>query len=122
MLWDKGFDGNDFLAAVTGTGAQVLGRLRSNRRTLISCRLADGSYLSMIGTVAVRVIDAQISVTYADGTTFTSAYRLATTLTNARRFPATALVGQCHQRWEHKSAYHALRRTNHPRRAGTALR
>lgn len=32
VLWDKGFDGNHFLSAVTGTGAQVLGRLRSNRR------------------------------------------------------------------------------------------
>ena len=26
VLWDKGFDSNDFLAAVHATGAQVLGR------------------------------------------------------------------------------------------------
>ncbi|MGW7673991.1 transposase domain-containing protein [Streptomyces sp. NPDC054775] len=59
VLWDKGFDSNAFLAKVTDTGAQVLGRLRSNRRTPVLTRLADGSYLSVIGTVKVRIIDAQ---------------------------------------------------------------
>ncbi|MGW1545287.1 transposase domain-containing protein, partial [Streptomyces sp. NPDC002309] len=111
VLWDKGFDSNAFLAAVTDTGAQVLGRLRSNRRTPVLTRLADGSYLSVIGTVKVRIIDAQIAVTCADGTSFTGSYRLVTTLTDARRHPATALVGLYHQRWEHESAYYALRHT-----------
>lgn len=111
VLWDKGFDSNAFLASVTDTGAQVLGRLRSNRRTPILTLLADGSYLSVIGTVKVRIIDAQIAVTCADGTSFTGSYRLVTTLTDARRYPATALVGLYHQRWEHESAYYALRHT-----------
>ena len=111
VLWDKGFDGNDFLSAVTATRAQVLGRLRSNRRTPVLPRLLDGSYLSVIGTVRVRVIDAQITVTCADGTVFTGSYRLVTTLTDARRYPATALVDLYHQRWEHESAYYALRHT-----------
>ncbi len=30
---------------------------------------------------------------------------------DARRYPATALVGLYHQRWEHESAYYALRHT-----------
>jgi hypothetical protein len=112
VLWDKGFDGNnDFLAAVTDTGAQVLGRLRSNRLTPIHLRLADGSYLSVIGTVNVRIIDARITVRCADGTVFTGFYRLVTTLTDARRHPAAALVDLYHQRWEHESAYYALRHT-----------
>ncbi|MET8451909.1 hypothetical protein [Streptomyces sp. NPDC005209] len=59
----------------------------------------------------VRVIDAQIAVTCADGTSFTGSYRLVTTLTDARRYPAAALVGLYHQRWEHESAYYALRHT-----------
>lgn len=101
VLWDKGFDGNDFLAAVTASRAQVLGRLRNNRRTPVLARLADGSYLSVLGTVKVRVIDAQITVTCADGIVFTGSYRLVTTLTDARRYPATALTGLYHQRWEH---------------------
>lgn len=111
VLWDKGFDGNDFLAAVTDTGAQVLGRLRSNRRTPVHLRLADGSYLSVIGTVHVRIIDARITVRCADGTVFTGSYRLVTTLTDARRHPAATLVDLYHQRWEHESAYFALRHT-----------
>lgn len=111
MMWDKGFDSNAFLAAVTDTGAQVLGRLRSNRRTPALTRLVDGSYLSVIGTVKVRVIDAQIAVTCADGTSYTGFYRLETTLADARRYLATALVGLYHQRYEHKSAYYALRHT-----------
>ncbi len=65
----------------------------------------------MIGTVKVRIIDAQIAVTCADGTSFTGSYRLVTTLTDARRHPATALVGLYHQRWDHESAYYALRHT-----------
>ncbi|MEV8569608.1 hypothetical protein AB0436_29205 [Streptomyces sp. NPDC051322] len=40
VLWDKGFDGNDFLASVTAPRAQFLGRLRSNRRTPVLTRLA----------------------------------------------------------------------------------
>ncbi|MFG3590630.1 IS4 family transposase [Streptomyces sp. NPDC047990] len=111
VLWDKGFDSNAFLAQVTDTGAQVLVRLRNNRRTPVLTRLADGSYLSVIGTVKVRIIDAQIAVICADGTSFTGSYRLVTTLTDARRHPATALVGLYHQRWEHESAYYALRHT-----------
>jgi hypothetical protein len=55
LLWDKGFDANAFLAALTGTGAQFLGRIRANRRTPVLARLADGSYLSVIGTVPVRI-------------------------------------------------------------------
>ncbi|MEU7643043.1 transposase domain-containing protein, partial [Streptomyces sp. NPDC039016] len=81
VLWDKGFDGNDFLAAVSATRARFLGRLRTNRRTPVLTRLADGSYLSVIGTVKVRVIDAHVTVTCADGTAFTGSYRLATSLT-----------------------------------------
>jgi hypothetical protein len=111
VLWDKGFDSNAFLAEVHGTGARILGRLRDNRRIPVLARLVDGSYLSTIGAVQVRVIDARITVTVAGGTTFTGAYRLVTTLTDARRHPAAALVSLYHQRWEHESAYYALRHT-----------
>ncbi|MER7427716.1 IS4 family transposase [Nonomuraea rubra] len=111
VLWDKGFDGNAFLAQVNATGAKVLGRLRSNRRTPILTTITDGSYLSMIGSLQIRVIEARITVTCADGTTFTGTYRLVTTLTDARRYPAATLVRLYHQRWEHESAYYALRHT-----------
>lgn len=111
VLWDKGFDSNAFLTQVSATGAQALGRLRSNRRTPVLTVLADGSYLSTIGTLQIRIVEARITVTCADGTTFTGSYRLVTTLTDAARYPAAALVRLYHQRWEHESAYYALRHT-----------
>lgn len=73
--WDKGFDSNAFLAAVTDPRDQVLGGLCSNRRMPVLTRLVDGSYLSVIGTVKVRVIDAQNAVTCANDTSFTGSYR-----------------------------------------------
>ncbi|MEV0169023.1 hypothetical protein [Nonomuraea fuscirosea] len=57
----------------------------------------------------MRIIDAQITVSCAGGTVFTGSYRLVTSLTDARRHPADVLVGLYHQRWEHESAYYALR-------------
>ncbi|MFE3168976.1 hypothetical protein [Streptomyces sp. NPDC059224] len=92
------------------TGARFLGRLRANRRAPVLSRLTDGSYLSAIGTVPVRVVEARITVTY-DDYSFTNSYRLVTTLTDARRYPAPALVALCHQQREHESAYFALRHT-----------
>lgn len=57
VLRGKGFDSNSSLATVTAPRAQSPGRLRSNRRTPVLERLADGSYLSVIGAVKVRVVD-----------------------------------------------------------------
>ncbi|MFE7399434.1 hypothetical protein [Streptomyces sp. NPDC057557] len=95
VLWDKGLDANAFLAAVVGTGAQFLGRLRANRHAPVPDRLTDGSYLSVIATVPVRIGEAKIAVTRKDGTSFTGSYRLATTLPCARHYPAPALVTLC---------------------------
>ncbi|WP_438494306.1 transposase [Streptomyces asiaticus] len=118
VLWDKGFDANAFLAAVDGTGAKFPGRLRANRRTPVLTRLHDGSYLSVIGTVPVRVVEAQITVNCGDDS-FTGSYRLVTTLTDAHRYPAPTLVTLYHQRWEHESAYYAVPYAHG--RPGTAL-
>ncbi len=111
VLWDRGFDSNDFLTAVHATGAQVLGRIRQRRRPPVLKPLADSSYLSVIGSVPVRIIEAQVSITCTDGSTFEGSYRLATTLLDARRYPADRLVHLYHERWEHESAYYALRHT-----------
>ena len=74
-------------------------------------RLDDGSFLSRIGELTVRVIDANVTVTCADGTHYTGRYRLATTLAAHRRYPAPALIRLYHERWEHEVAYLALRHT-----------
>jgi len=124
LLWDKGFDANAFLAATADTGAQFLGRIRANRRTPVLTRLRDGSYLSVIGTVPVRIIEAQVTVALDDGTSFNGTYRLATTLTCANRYPAAALAALYHERWEHECAYFALRHTlgqGRPLRSGDPI-
>lgn len=119
VLWDKGFDGNAFMNAVAGTGAKFCGRVKSNRRPSVSAWLDDGSYLSVLGGLPVRIVEASITVTCADGTVFTGFYRLATNLLDHRRYPGPALIRLYHQRWEHESAYFALR---HTLMAGRVLR
>jgi len=111
VLWDRGFDGEDFLAEVHRTGAKIVGRVRSNRRTPVAALLDDGSYYSNIGTVIVRIIEASITVTCDDGVTFTGVYRLVTTLLDHRKYPAARVVALYHERWEHESAYYALKHT-----------
>lgn len=111
VLWDRGFDGNDFLAAVHTTGARIVGRISQRRRPPVLKTLPDASYLSAIGGVPVRIIEAQVSLTCADGGGFAGTYRLVTTLLDAHRFPADRLVRLYHERWEHESAYYALRHT-----------
>jgi hypothetical protein len=111
VLADRGFDGNAFLAALAATRAQFLVRLRADRRLPVLARLGDGSFLTRIGELAVRVIDAGITVTCADGTVIRGRYRLATTLLDPRRDPAARLVQLYHERWEVESAFYALRHT-----------
>jgi transposase IS4-like protein/DDE family transposase len=85
VLADRGFDGAAFLAGVAATRAQFLVRLGSRRRLPVLARLPDESFLSRIGELTVRVIEARVTVTCADGRTWTASYRLATTLAGHRR-------------------------------------
>ncbi len=111
VLMDRGFDAGDFLAAVAATKAQFLVRLNATRRPPVLGRLPDGSVLSLIGGVRVRIIEAAVTVTCHDGTTYGGGYRLATTLLDHRAYPAQALISLYHERWEHEITYLALRHT-----------
>jgi len=111
VLTDRGFDAAAFLAAIAAAPAQFLARLRSTRRLPVLARLDDGTFLSRIGALTVRVIDANITVTCADGTRYGGRYRLATTLLDHRRHSAAALISLYHERWEHEIACLALRHT-----------
>ena len=111
VLADRGFDGAAFLAEVAATRAQFLVRLGSRRLLPVLARLPDESFLSRIGELTVRVIEARVTVTCADGRTWTASYRLATTLADHRRHPAAALIRLYHERWEHEVTYLALRHT-----------
>lgn len=111
VLMDRGFDGGQFLAEVAATRAQFLARLTSTRRLPVLGHLPDGSFLSLIGGVKVRIIEASVTVTCHDGTRYAGSYRLATTLANWRAYPAGPLIVLYHERWEHEIAYLALRHT-----------
>jgi Insertion element 4 transposase N-terminal/Transposase DDE domain len=80
VLTDRGFDAAAFLEAVAATRAQFLARLTSTRRLPVMARLDDGTFISRIGALTVRIIEAQVIVTCADGTRYCGRYRLATTL------------------------------------------
>ena len=111
LLDDRGFDADEFLVKIAVTGAQFLVRATANRRPPVLARLPDGSYLTLIAGLRLRVIEAEITVTGTDGHTLTGTYRLLTTLLEYRADPAEALVALYHERWEIEVAYLALRHT-----------
>jgi Insertion element 4 transposase N-terminal/Transposase DDE domain len=111
ILLDRAFDGNAFLRQVAATGALLVARAKSTRHPVVLGHLPDGSYLSDLDGLAVRIIEACVTVTGADGSRVRDAYRLITTLMDHRRFPAAAVVRLYHERWEIESAYFALRHT-----------
>jgi Insertion element 4 transposase N-terminal/Transposase DDE domain len=111
VLTDRGFDAAGFLEAVAAAPAQFLARLTATRRLPAAARLEDGTFLSRIGALTVRIIEAEVLVTCADGTRYCGRYRLATTLLDHRRYSAAALIRLYHERWEHEIAYLALRHT-----------
>jgi len=111
VLADRAYDNAAFLAQIARTGAHVLARGSAARNPVVVQILPDGSYLSRIGTLDVRIIEADLTLTGADGSQHRDRYRLITTLADPGRYPATALVKLYHERWEIESAYYALRHT-----------
>jgi hypothetical protein len=110
VLLDRGLSGNALLAALAGTRADFLARLTASRKPPVRRRLPDGSFLSVLGGVKVRIIDCQITIATTAGTQ-TGTYRLATTLLDHHQHPASELVTLYHQRWEIESAYFEIKKT-----------
>jgi hypothetical protein len=108
VLLDRNFDAAALIGQLAGTGAHLLVRLKSNRKLPVLRRYRDGSYLSQIGAVPVRVIECEITIATSAGRR-TGIYRLATTLLDHRAYPAAALVTLYHQRWEIETAYLELK-------------
>jgi hypothetical protein len=108
VLLDRNFDAAALIGQLAATKAHLLVRLRSNRKLPVLARYHDGSYLSQIGAVPVRVIECEITIATSAGR-HTGAYRLATTLLDHRQHPAAALVTLYHQRWEIETAYLELK-------------
>jgi hypothetical protein len=108
VLLDRNFGGTALIGQLAATRAHLLVRLKNNRKLPVLARYRDGSYLSKIGTVSVRVIECQITIATTAGR-HTGAYRLATTLLDHHQHPATALITLYHQRWEIETAYLELK-------------
>lgn len=104
LLADRNYAGADLLDTMAATGADLLIRCKNGRRLPILRRHHDGSWLSRIGALSVRVVEARISITTTAGTR-SSDYRLLTTLLDPHRHPADELIRLYHQRWEIETAY-----------------
>jgi hypothetical protein len=111
LLADRAFDTNAFLAAVHTTGAQILARAKDTRNPVVVHRFPDGSYLSDLDGLRVRIIDAHLAATTSTGHRVAERYRLITTLLDPHRYPATELVALYHERWEIEIAFLGLRHT-----------
>ncbi len=111
LLDDRGFDSGEFLAAIAAARAQMLVRLNSHRAPARWALLPDGTYLTVINGVRLRIIDAQVTVTASGGLQLGGRYRLAATLLDHRRYPAAELTALYHERWEIELAFYSLRCT-----------
>jgi hypothetical protein len=111
LLADRAYDAADLLKEAAGTGAHVLVRGSASRKPAVEQVLPDGSYLSQVDGLAVRIIEADLDGHGADGTRLGDSYRLITTLLDWRRYPAEELVRLYHERWEIEVACLALRHT-----------
>jgi hypothetical protein len=111
LLADRAYDAADLLKEVSATGAHFLVRGSAARKPAVDEVLPDGSCLSRLDGLRVRIIEAGLDVHGADGTRLGDTYRLITTLLDWRRYPAGELVRLYHERWEIEVAYLALRHT-----------
>jgi Insertion element 4 transposase N-terminal/Transposase DDE domain len=109
VLADRNFGYRPMLTALAGTGADLLVRVKNRHRWPVCRRCADGSWISRIGPVEVRIICATITVTTAAGRR-SEAYRLVSTVLDTD-VAAAELVRLYHQRWEIETAYLELKST-----------
>ncbi|MPZ80740.1 MAG: IS4 family transposase [Actinophytocola sp.] len=108
LLADRNFGAKDLLADIAATGAHVLVRLKNDRKIPILARYPDGSYLSTLGALRVRIVECEITISTTAGR-HTGVYRLATTLLDHHRYPAAELIRLYHERWEIETAYLELK-------------
>ena len=108
VLADRNFGYRPMLTALAGTGADVLVRIKTGRRLPVCRRCGAGSWLSRIGPLEVRVLQARITVATAAGAR-SERYQLVTTVTDPDCAPD--LVRLYHQRWEIETAYLELKQT-----------
>ena len=110
VLADRNFAAATFLGGLAATGADLLIRIKNQRRLPICRTLPDGSYVSRIGRVEIRVITAQVTITTSDSIR-TETYRLITTVLDPD-VPAVDIVELYHERWEIETCFAELKSTS----------
>jgi hypothetical protein len=110
VLADRNFAAAAWITALAATGAEVLVRVKNHRRLPVCRALPDGSFLSRIGRVEVRVITAQVTITTSD-TRRTETYRLLTSVLDPD-VPALEIVALYHERWEIETGFAELKSTS----------
>lgn len=118
LLGDRNFSATAFVDTVASTGADFLIRAKTHSTALklpVLHRLPDGTFLSRVGKVTVRVIEATITLTPTGSTdqhgVTHSTYRLITSLLDPDEAPATGLIRLYHERWEIETSYCELKST-----------
>ena len=109
VLADRNFAAQTLIAAIADTGAELLIRVKNGRKLPVCRRLRDGSYVSRIGPVEVRVISCEITIATSAGHQ-TGIYRLITTILDPD-CPADQIVTLYHDRWEIETAFLELKQT-----------
>lgn len=109
VLADRNFAAQGLIAAVVDTGAELLIRVKTGRNLPVCRRLRDGSYVSRIGLVEVRVISCEITIATTAGRR-SGIYRLVTTILDPD-CTAAEIVTLYHQRWEIETAFLELKQT-----------
>jgi len=109
VLADRNFAAQALLTAIADTGADLLVRVKIGRRLPVCRRLTDGSYVSRIGRIEVRVVTATITVSTDSGRR-SEIYRLITKILDPACPPAE-IVTLYHRRWEIETAYFELKST-----------
>jgi hypothetical protein len=113
VLADAGYDSWELFRGIAATEAAYLCRSGARRTPLVLRVLPDGSYLSVLGygRLKVRIIEAWVTVTWADGTTGSEQWRLVTNLLDHARYPAGDLVTLYHRRWQAETTYFSIKST-----------
>lgn len=109
VLGDRNFAAQALITAIAATGADLLIRTKSGRRLPVCRRLPDGSYVSRIGPVEVRVIRAEVTIATSAGAR-SEVYQLVTTVLGIDH-TAGEIVALYHERWEIEIAFLELKQT-----------
>jgi hypothetical protein len=109
LLADRNFAAADLIAGIHHTGADLLIRVKAGRRLPVCRRCGDGSWISRIGPVQVRVIRCALTLATPAGRR-SEIYQLVTTVIDPG-CPAGELVRLYHQRWEIETAYLELKQS-----------